>query len=353
MAGDKTEKATPKKRDEARKKGQVARSMDLTGAVVMLTGLFVIGATGSSVVDRTGTAMREFLLQIADPSAVSSHGVGELMLTAGRAAGMAILPIAGACALAAIVVNAVQVRPRLTPTALKPDPRRLNPISGAKNIFGPNSLVEGLKSVSKVLVVGGIVALAIVPQIHELGALVGIGPAQLGVTLAGTIKSIAMRAAVAYLLIGAADYAWQRHRHEKSLRMDKQEIKEEAKSQQLPSEVKGAIRRRQVEAARARMMAAVPEADVVVTNPTHFSVALKYDSSKLAPEVVAKGQDLIALRIREIAAEHGVPVVPDPPLARGLHASVEVGQLIPEEFFQAVAQVLAFVYRVADRRRIA
>jgi flagellar biosynthetic protein FlhB len=135
--------------------------------------------------------------------------------------------------------------------------------------------------------------------------------------------------------------------------MDKQEVKEEMKGQDLPAEVKGAIRRRQREAARARMMAAVPDADVVVTNPTHYSVALKYDGRSAAPEVLAKGQDILALRIREIAAEAGVPIVPDPPLARSLHATVEVGQQIPEELFQAVAQVLAYVYRVAGRRRLA
>jgi flagellar biosynthesis protein FlhB len=135
--------------------------------------------------------------------------------------------------------------------------------------------------------------------------------------------------------------------------MDKQEVREEQKSHQLPPEVRAAMRRRQLAAARARMMQSVPTADVVVTNPTHFSVALKYDPAHAAPQVVAKGQDLVALRIRELAAEHGVPVVPDPPLARALHASVDIGRQIPEELFHGVAQVLAFVYRNAARRRAA
>src|SRR5438874_8136358 len=134
--------------------------------------------------------------------------------------------------------------------------------------------------------------------------------------------------------------------------MTKEEVKEEAKQMQQPAEVRGAMRRRQMQAARARMMSDVPEADVVVTNPTHFSVALKYDGAKVAPEVVAKGQDLVALHIRRIAQEHGVPVVPDQPLARSLYAAVEVGQMIPEDFFQAVAQLLAFVYRVAGRKAV-
>ena len=130
----------------------------------------------------------------------------------------------------------------------------------------------------------------------------------------------------------------------------KEEVKEEAKSQDSPAEVKQAIRRRQMEQARRRMMDDVPTADVVVTNPTHYSVALRYDGEKLAPEVVAKGKDLIAFQIRKIAKEHGVPVIADPPLARGLHKSVEIGHQIPEEFFQAVAQLLAFVYRVAGKK---
>jgi flagellar biosynthetic protein FlhB len=175
-------------------------------------------------------------------------------------------------------------------------------------------------------------------------------PADLLSTLAHTIITIARRAALAYLVIAALDYLWQRHRHEKSLKMSKEDVKEESKSQNVAPEVRAAIRRRQIQAARARMMAAVPQADVVVTNPTHFAVALAYDGRKAAPEVIAKGPDLIAFHIRRIAEEHGVPIVEDPPLARALHASVEVGQEIPEEFFQAVAQLLAFVYRVAGRR---
>src|SRR5439155_27357440 len=140
---------------------------------------------------------------------------------------------------------------------------------------------------------------------------------------------------------------------EKSMRMTKQEVKDEAKQQQLPAEVKSAQRRRQLQAARARMMAAVPTADVVVTNPTHFAVALAYDGVRPAPEVVAKGQDLVALEIRRIAEENDVPVIEDPPLARALHADVHVGQIIPEALYQAVAQLLAFVYRVAGRRAAA
>jgi flagellar biosynthetic protein FlhB len=175
-------------------------------------------------------------------------------------------------------------------------------------------------------------------------------PIEFGSALAADIRAIALRAAAAFFLIGLADYAWQRHRHEKNLRMDLQEVKDEAKQQQLPPEVRSAIRRRQMSAARARMMQAVPDADVVVTNPTHFAVALRYDGSKGAPEILAKGQDLVAQKIKQIARDAGVPVVEDKPLARSLHATVEVGEEIPEDLYQAVAAVLAWVYRTRPRR---
>jgi flagellar biosynthetic protein FlhB len=161
---------------------------------------------------------------------------------------------------------------------------------------------------------------------------------------------VAKWAALAYVVIAVADLIYQRHRHDKSLRMDKDEVKQEHKQQEMSGEIRGARRRRQMEMSRGRMMDAVPTADVVVTNPTHFSVALRYDSESLAPVVVAKGADLLAFHIRTQAAAHGVAVVPDPPLARALYASVDVGRMIPEEMFQAVAQLLAYVYKVAGRR---
>lgn len=350
MAGEKTEKATPKKRDEARKKGTVARSQDLQGAVVLLAGLLTLGAVGPSVAGRMGDAMRGSLTQIADPSVVSINGVGTLLTGVLTSVGLAVLPIAAACAAAGVLISVSQVGFKPSAHALKPDPKRLNPISGAKNILGPNALVEAVKSVSKVGVVGAVVFAFLAPRITELASQVGLSPIELAAGLSSSVRSVALRATAAYLMIGLADFAWQRYRTEKSMKMDHQEVKEESKEGQLPAEVKTMMRRRQMQAARARMMQAVPDADVVVTNPTHFAVALKYDGTHAAPTVVAKGQDLIALRIRELAAEHGAPVMEDRPLARGLHGACEVGQEIPEDFFAAVAQVLAFVYRLPKRR---
>jgi flagellar biosynthetic protein FlhB len=352
MADDKTEKATPKRREEARKKGQVAKSTDLSGAVVVLAGLFTIGLTGSSMVQRMADGIHDALAAGAGRDPVTVNTAGDLLMQSGQSAAICLAPVVGACALAGIVVNLAQVGIRLKSQALKPNFRRLDPKAGFKKVAGKQSLVELAKNLVKIGIVGWVVLSALLPHIQDYASMVGVSPLQFGGAVYALVKHIAYRATFAYLFIGVIDYVYQRHTHEKSLKMKKEEVKDEGKGQDLPAEVKSAIRRRQREQARARMMGDVPTADVIITNPTHYSVALKYDGHSAAPTVVAKGQDLIALRIREIAAEAGVPIVPDPPLARSLHGSVEVGHQIPEELFAAVAQILAYVYRVAGRRRL-
>src|SRR3954469_12718246 len=353
MAGEKTEKATPKKRQQARKKGSVAKSADLNGAVVLFAALFALSATAPHLVEVLEASIRDALLLASSPDVVNHRGLGPLLSAQGKSAALAAAPVVFTCVAAGVLINIAQVGGKPHVSALKPDPKRLNPISGFKNIYGPNALFETGKNLFKVIAVGAVTALGVLPKLDELAALVGMPPAQLLPTLAHTVFGIAQRAGVAYLLIGIVDYVYQRYRTEKSMKMDKQEVKEEHKSTELPPEVRGAIRRRQMQAARARMMADVPTADVVVTTPTHSAVALKYDPEKAAPQVVAKGSDILAKKIREIAADSGVPVIADPPLARSLHAAVEVGHVIPEELYQAVAQLLAFVYRTARRRALA
>jgi flagellar biosynthetic protein FlhB len=346
---DKTEKATPKKRDEARKKGQVARSVELNGAVVLMAALLVLPAIAPKIVDQIALAARRSLVLMSDPGIVSEKGVWTLASQIGVPAGMAMLPIAFACMAAGVAVNVLQVGWRPSTHALKPDAKKLNPLAGFKNIFGPRAGVETAKSLIKVVAVGAIVFLAVKPRLEEFGALVGMPPAQLLPALATEVLRVAQRGAAAYLVIALLDFGYQKHKFEKDLRMDKQEVKDEAKQESSPQEVRTALRRRAMQAANRRMMDAVPTADVVVTNPTHYAVALRYVPSKGAPEVVAKGMDHVALRIREAAREAGVPIVPDPPLARSLHAAVEVGHVIPEELYQAVAHVLAYVYRMAGK----
>ena len=351
---DKTEKATPKRKREARKRGQVAKSTDLNGSVVLVAGLIGLVAVGPAIVSGVTGSMRSTFQQISNPGdATSAAGLHALFSAAMHLMLSTVAPIAGLCVAGALIVNVAQVSFRPSMTAIKPDFKKINPVTGAKNLFGIRALSEGIKAIAKVFAVGIVVAMALLPQLTSIGASVDTPPAALGLLVNSSIMGIAERAAIAYLLIGILDFAYQRYRHNKQLKMSKHEVKEEHKQQAAPPEVRSAIRRRQIQAARARMMAAIPQADVVVTNPTHFAVVLSYDGSHPAPVVVAKGQDLVAKQIRRIAEENNVPIVPDPPLARSLHKSVEIGQMIPAELYAAVAQVLAFVYRMAGRRKAA
>jgi flagellar biosynthetic protein FlhB len=246
-----------------------------------------------------------------------------------------------------VLASLVQIRPQLTPAALKPSFKKVNPFPGLKRVFGPNALVECGKAIAKTLVVGAVTFFAVWPELERLGALVGLAPAALPAEIGGIVLHIAVRAVAALLVIALVDVIWQRHRHEKSLRMTKQEVRQEARQSDVSPEVRSQIRRRQLEAARRRMMADVPTADVVVTNPTHFAVALRYDRATMsAPRVVAKGQDHLALKIREKARQHGIAIVENKPLAQTLFKTAEVGETIPAPLFNAVAEVLAYLVRI-------
>jgi flagellar biosynthetic protein FlhB len=347
---DRTEKATPKHRKRAREKGQVARSADLSGSLVLVAGLLVVSMTAPAIAQAGAASFRGILSQIAHPGrATTAAGLSELMHTTLSTIELTVGPIAAACVAAALIGGVAQTGGRPTLHALKPDFRRINPASGLRNLLGPNLPFEALKAIVKVAVVGAVATLALLPGLTDLAGTVGVAPGALASIAGHRALGVAQHAAFAYVGIGLIDYAWKRFRHERQLRMTKQEVKDEVRQYGVSAEVRSALRRRQMQLARIRMMAAVPEADVVVTNPTHFAVALRYDGSKSAPEVVAKGQDLIAAQIRRIAQESGVPVISDPPLARALHSSVEIGQTIPQELYAAVARVLAFVYRTAGR----
>jgi flagellar biosynthesis protein FlhB len=349
--GERTEKATPKKRQDARSKGQVANSNDLNGAVVLAAALIALSSFGPKAFARMQDVMVTLLTMTSDPSSVDRSGLGALLLYAGKQTLMAAAPVIVVCVLAGLIVNVAQVGGKPHTKAIKPDLKKLNPLKGAKQLLSPNSLVELGKNLLKVGIVGAIVVLTLMPKLTSVAALVGTPPADLLPLLAKDVMAIAQRASIAYLAIGFADLFYQRWRFEKGLRMEKQEVKDEHKQQEMPAEVRGARRRKQFEIATQRMMDAVPTADVVVVNPTHYSVALKYDSEHPAPVVVAKGVDNLAFKIREAARAADVAVVPDPPLARTLYATVDVGKMIPEDLFHAVAQLLAYVYRVAGARK--
>jgi flagellar biosynthetic protein FlhB len=350
-AGEKTEKATPKKKEDARKKGQVGKSMDFNGAVVVLSALGVLMAAGPFMWGKMAETTRLVLVLVASPEVVDREGIGGILSMALGNTALALAPVAGVCLVAGLASSIMQVGFKPAPEAIKPDAKKLNPINGAKMIFGKHALFELGKNLTKVSAVGGIAALAVLPQLEDFAALVGMPPAELGPHLVDLVKGVCLRAAAAYFVIACVDLGYQKWKFEKDLRMDKQEVKDEMKQQSTPAEVKAAQRRRQMQAAQRRMMDAIPTADVVVTNPTHFAVALKYEPSEPAPRVVAKGVDHVALKIREKATAAGVPIIEDRPLARSLHAGVEIGHFVPEELFAAVAAVLAWVYRTAGMRR--
>ena len=353
-ADDRTEKPTAKRRQEARRKGQVANSSELNGVVVRIAGLAAFLMLGPAIVSASGDAMQAAFSLASKPHTVTSaaglHGLLSLVL---HTLESTVGPIAAVCLAGALIANIAQVRFRPAWSKLKPDFRHVSPIDGFKRVFGKQVGFQLLKTLAKVVIVGGVTAMALVPQITGISAAVGTTPGALGSLMSSNAVSIVERVVAVYLLIGLADLIWSRRQHAKSLKMTKQEVKDESKNAEAPPEVRAAIRRRQYQVMRARMMAAVPTADVVVTNPTHYAVALRYDGTLPAPVVVAKGKNLIAAQIRRVAAEHDVPIVPDPPLARSLYATVPLEAMIPPELYAAVAQVLAFVYRMAGRRKVA
>jgi flagellar biosynthetic protein FlhB len=351
VADNRTEKATPKRRKEAREKGQIARSPDLTSAAVVLGGIVAVIVTGPSMLDHFAAIVRVGLSQSGSTRLAGRGGVGDLFSWGVTSMIGIVAPVAVTALAAGLIANVVQNRPAITTAAISPQWNRLDPRSGFKRLFGVRALFEGGKTVVKTSVVAVAAFVAIWPRLQNLGELAGAPPGAILSQLASSVMTLALYVCVAFLLIGIIDFTWQRYQHEKSLRMTKEEVRQESRQSDLAPEVRSAIRRRQFARARQRMIADVATADVVVTNPTHFAVALRYDGSRPAPEMVAKGVDLVAAAIRKAAEDAEIPVLQNPPLARALYKEVEIGQMIPDSFFAAVAEVLAFVYRTAGRRR--
>lgn len=258
-------------------------------------------------------------------------------------------PFAIAGVIVGVVASAIQVKPGLTTSVLKPRFSVLNPISGVKRLFGLRSLVTLVKDLIKVTACGVVAYVVMKGAIPDLMALLGASPGMAMVVVARLIMKIGWAIVAIYVLIAIADFAYEKWQHEKDLRMSKDEVKREAKEADVNPEVKGQLKRRQREMAVQRMMSAVPDADVVITNPTHYAVALRYARALPAPQVVAKGADQVALRIIAKARESGVSVVQAPPLARSIYAAAEIGQFIPADAFGAVAEILAHVYRATGR----
>lgn len=346
---DKTEAPTPRRRKEAREEGQVARSVDLSSALGLLAALLIIRFTGPALAAHMRGLMIDSLSSFPTHD-LTSGDLTNYLVRILLEVGTVFAPLVLGVAIVGFGSSAMQVGLVLSGKALQPKGERLNPIAGLGRMFSLKAGVELVKAVAKVLAVGYIVYAFLRDKASDITGLVGADYRQTCSSIASLTWDLLFRATLVMFVIAALDYLFQRLQHEKQLRMTKQELKEDIKRTEGDPMVKSRIRQKQREAAQRRMMHEVPKADVVVTNPTHFAVALKYEPEKSpAPVVVAKGRNLVAQKIKEIAQENNVPIVENVTLARALYASAEIGDEIPAELYQAVAEILAYVYRLSNK----
>lgn len=349
FAGEKTEKATPKKRQDERKKGQVAKSQELAGAVVLLASFLCLMVFGGYIKERLVALFTDVFYHRLTTNVTSEN----VMTMFGEYAVQILLllaPIFLVVIVMGVVSNYIQVGFLLTGEPLKLKFNKLNPIQGFKKIFSMRSLVEFLKSVLKIVIIGYLVYSTLWGERSQISKLSQIPVEEVFHYTAKLTMNLGLKIGIALFVLSVFDYIYQRYEYEKGMRMSKQDIKDEYKKMEGDPLIKGKIRERQRRMALQRMMQEVPKADVIITNPTHFAVALKYDGSQMeAPQVVAKGQDFVALRIKEIAKEHGVVTIENKPLARALFQRAEIGDTIPGDLFQAVAEVLAYVYKLQGK----
>ena len=347
----KTEDATPRKLEEARKKGDVAKSPDVASALSLAGAAAVILMSGGWF----ATSMAEqFLPFIAAPHTM----MGGLNTGAGVEIGgialWAITPFLGAVMLATILGgvggNLAQSGIMFTGEKLKPDWSKVNPLKGFKRIFGPDGLVQFIKTFLKLLAVVVVCWLVLKPHANELANMAAMSPAMILPFTRDLAISLMVSALVFLSFTAGVDFLWQKYRFAERMKMTKEELKEDYKQSEGDPHVKAKLKQIRAQRSRQRMMQAVPTATVIVTNPTHFSVALRYEAGDVAPVCVAKGVDAVALRIREVAREHAVPIVENVPLARALYAAVDVDETIPREHFEAAAKVIGFVMNKRKKR---
>jgi flagellar biosynthetic protein FlhB len=349
--GERTEDATPKRRQEARDEGNVAKSHDLSGALMLLLATLVVWGFAMTMFWQGRNLLGNALSDDMIGSPITTSGAWEATQTLAVGALKLAMPVLLLAWLAAFLAQFVQVGWLFVPKSLQPSARKLNPISGFKRIFGISGLFKsGLDSmkVTIVLVIAIVTAVGYAQEIVVLPYL----PATLALREVGMMMlDLALRVLAVLVTLGVFDYMYQRWKHDRDLRMTRQQVKDEMKESEGDPETKRRRMRIQRQIAMQRISAAVPKADVIVTNPEHISVAIQYDATKMhAPRVVAKGADHLALRIRVIALQHNIPIVERKPLARALYKQVQVNQEVPAEFYRAIAEILAYVYRLSGRR---
>jgi flagellar biosynthetic protein FlhB len=347
---EKTEKATGKRREEARRRGQVASSREVPSTLILITGLAVMQFAGAFVFERLrgilGGIFRDIHTIRLDSVAVASAMALELF----KNIVLILLPFFIPILVAGFIGNVGQFGLAFHATPLAPKFGNLNPLSGIKKLFSLRSTVEMLKSVLKLLLVGAIAYAVIVGSLEDFPGLVALDLASIAALTWQVGARITLYVCLALVVLSALDVVYQRWQYEQNLKMTKQEVKDEHKSMEGDPQVKARIRSLQRQAAYQRMMVEVPKSDVVITNPTHLAIALSYDAQQMAaPRVVAKGADFVAERIKEVAREHDVPLVENKPLAQALFKMADVGDPIPVDLYRAVAEVLAYVYKLKGR----
>jgi len=346
---ERTEAPTSKRRSEARKEGNVARSTEINSVVVLFVGVLVIRILAPAIYGEL-RKLFEFACGFIDNPHIDERTIMYIFNMSLLSTAKIVLPIAIGILVMGIAANILQVGWLLTTKPLSPKFSKINPITGFRRLVSMRSVVEAIKNILKLIIIGYVVYFSIR---SEMKPMLLLGDAPVGGILLFILQlsfKIILRIVLVMIFLALLDYAYQRYEHEKNLKMTKQEIKDERKQLEGDPQIKMRIRRVQLEMARRRMMREVPRATVVVTNPTFIAIALRYEAPDMdTPVVVAKGKRLVAERIKQIAVEAGVPIVEDKPLARAMYDKVEIGDKIPVEFFTAVAEILAYVYRLKNK----
>ncbi|MEM6781604.1 MAG: flagellar biosynthesis protein FlhB, partial [Pseudomonadota bacterium] len=341
----KTEEPTPKKLEESRKKGQVAMSREVSNWVMLFMGSIVVLAFGPKMMENLMVHMSNYIVNAHSIPGVPGGMEYVFVDSFWHVMGILFVPL-GLLMFAAFAGPFLQVGPLFAPEAVKPDIKKISPIEGFKRLFSVKSLVEFAKGILKIGLIGLVGVILLIPFFGTMEHMIGMPI----VSVLGELHSLVFRlmagVLVVLMIIAMLDLVFQRQQHYQKMRMTKQELKDEYKQAEGDPHIKAKLRQLRQEKARTRMMQAVPEADVVITNPTHFSIALKYNPEEMAaPVVIAKGVDELAMRIREVAKEHDIILMENPPLARVLYDTVEIDQVIPEEQYQAVAEIISFVFK--------
>ncbi|WP_371369002.1 Flagellar biosynthetic protein FlhB [Sporomusa rhizae] len=346
--GEKTEEATPKRKEEAKKKGQVAKSTEISSVFVIMASFYSLKLLGVSIYDELSRYMIGIFSSIYTTD-FTINSVQLLFLNVIIVLLKTILPILLVIMIISMAVNYMQVGFMFSTEILMPDFNKINPLSGFQRLFSKRSLVELFKALFKVSIIGYFIYRFAVIKTDDIPRFIKMELID-SLKLAGSLViDLAFQIIAVMMVLAAFDYFYQWWQHNQSLKMSKQEVKEEFKQTEGNPQIKSKIKEKQRAIAMRRMMQEIPKADVVVTNPTHLAIALKYEKNMAAPVVLAKGQDLVAERIKQVARENRVAVVENKPLARALYPIVEIGDVVPPELYQAVAEVLAYVYRLKKR----